>query len=155
VNTEAKQTGDIKPLSPRQSRAILFLAQGLTAEEASNRLKVSSGTIHNWKSQNEQFRGQLEAVQQEMFDSGVRQLKALVSAATSTLGAVMNDKEAAHRDKIAAARTVLQHCDRTVIETTQPIKGHEDVDATSVCISSPRLPPGILPVFSHPLGERQ
>ena len=63
-----------------------------------------------------------------MFDSGVRQLKALVSTAAETLAIVMNDKEAAHRDKIAAARTVLQHCDRTVIESTQPIESHTDVD---------------------------
>ena len=153
MNKNPTNPSGAKPLSPKQSRAILFLAQGLTAEEASSRLKVSSGTVHNWKSQNELFRVQLEAVQQEMFDSGVRQLKALVAAATSTLGAVMNDREAANRDKIAAARTVLQHCDRTVIETTQPIKGHEDVDATSVCISSALIPPGNFPIFNHPLGD--
>ena len=128
MNKNSTNPSGAKPLSPKQSRAILFLAQGLTAEEASNRLKVASGTVHNWKSQNEQFRGQLEAVQQEMFDSGVRQLKALVSAATSTLGAVMNDKEAAHRDKIAAARTVLQHCDLTECQSSVPIENHTDVD---------------------------
>ena len=115
-------------MSARQQRAVLLLAEGHTAEEVGTRLKVSSGTIHNWKSQNDTFRQQLLKVQREMFASGVEQLKSLVLTAADTLANVMNDREAAHRDKIAAARTVLQHCDRTVIETTQPIKGHEDVD---------------------------
>ncbi len=155
VNKNPKKPSEVKSLSPKQNRAILSLAQGLTAKEASNRLKISSGTIHNWKSQNDTFRQQLLKVQREMFSSGVEQLKSLVLTAADALANVMNDKEAAHRDKIAAARTVLQHCDWAAIESSQPIEGHEDVDATSVFISSARLPPENFPIFNRPLGESQ
>jgi hypothetical protein len=117
-----------KPMSAKQHQAILLLAEGYSAGEVSNRLKIACGTVHNWKSQNDTFRRQLLKVQREMFSSGVEQLKSLVSVAAFTLANVMNDRKAAHRDKIAAARTVLQHCDRATIESTQPIKGHEDVD---------------------------
>ena len=86
------------------------MALGFAAKEVGRQLKVAEGTVHNWKSQNEQFRTQLSTVQKEMFRNGVDQLNALVSVAALTLANVMNDKEAAHRNKIAAARTVLQHC---------------------------------------------
>jgi hypothetical protein len=93
-----------------------------------HQLDVAAGTVHNWKSQNEQFHAQLRTVQQEMFIGGVDQLKSLVSTAALTLANVMNDKKAAHRDKIAAARTVLQHCDRTATDTLCLIEGYTDVD---------------------------
>ena len=128
MKENGSKSGIAKPLSAKQQQALLLLAEGYSAGEVSTRLKVASGTVHNWKSQNELFRLQLRTVQQEMFCSGVEQLKSLVFTAADTLADVMNDKEAAHRDKIAAARTVLQHCDRTVIESTQPIENHTDVD---------------------------
>ena len=128
TDSECNSTNYSKPLTPKQQRAVLLISQGLTADEVATQLKMSPGTINNWRSQNERFRKQLEETQQEMFSSGVNQLKALVQAAAHTLFHVMDDPTAANRDKIAAARTVLQHCDRTVIETTQPIEGHEDVD---------------------------
>lgn len=128
MNKNLKKPGETRPLSPKQNRAVLLLAQGLTAEETSNRLKMSRGTLNNWRSQNRHFRQQLQTVQWEMFSSGIEQLKSLVSIAASTLAYVMNDQEAAHRDKIAAARTVLQHCDPNAIELTQQINNHNDVD---------------------------
>jgi DNA-binding CsgD family transcriptional regulator len=115
-------------LNSKQQRAVLLLALGFAAKEVGRQLKVAEGTVHNWKSQNEKFRDQLRTVQQEMFSNGVDQLNALVSVAASTLANVMNDKEAAHRDKIAAARTVLQHCAGVATDTPVPVMEYADVD---------------------------
>ncbi len=117
-----------KPLSAKQLRALTLLANGCSAEQVGDMVKVSKGTVHNWKSQNREFRSQLEATQLHIYQEGIQQLKCLVAGATSTLRSVMADPDAASRDKITAARTVLQFADLTLPISRLPDDGDGHVD---------------------------
>lgn len=100
-------------LSAKQRRAVLLIAGGSSAAEVAKILGVSRGTVHNWKSQNNEFRIQLDSTQQQLFESGFRHLRSLVDSAATSLRSVLLDSAAADRDKIAAARAVLQFADLT------------------------------------------
>lgn len=128
MSKKAVASLDQKPLSTKQQRAVILLANGYSAEEVGSLVKVSKGTVHNWKSQNQEYRKQLEATKQRVFQEGIQQLKSLVSGATSTLRSVMADPDTANRDKISAARTVLQFVDLTFSPRPPVEDGDNHVD---------------------------
>ena len=68
-------------------------------------------TVYNWKSQHAGFQDELEATQSQLFEEGVRQLRSLVAEAAASLRSVLVSPSSADRDKISAARTVLQFTD--------------------------------------------
>ena len=98
-------------LSAKQRRAVLLMASGSSTTGVANAVGVSKGTVHNWKSQNGEFRSQLESAQRLLYEEWIQQLGALVSCAATALQSVLVDPVASHRDKIAAARAVLQFVD--------------------------------------------
>jgi hypothetical protein len=119
-------------LNSRQQVAVLLLAQGHSYADASERAKVSIGTLYNWKSQNTAFRSQLETLQRQLYTEGVKNLQALVGQATETLRAAMAADDSSYRDKIAAARTVYQYAglDMTPVDTGPDTAEDENFEAT-------------------------
>lgn len=101
------------PISAKQRRAILLLVSGSTATQVAQAVGVSKGTVYNWKSQRGEFRDELEAAQRRAYEEGVRQLQCLVAKAASSLSSILDSPAEADRDKISAARTVLQFTELT------------------------------------------
>lgn len=111
--------GSANGLTAKQRRAVLLLASGVTAAEVAQTLGVSTGTVYNWKSQSDEFRRELDSAQRQLFEGGIRELKSLVAGATTYLRSVLLDPTAADRDKISAAKTVLQYSNLTAPVDTQ------------------------------------
>ena len=100
-----------KLLSSKQHRAVLLIASGHSASEVADAVKVTKGTVHNWKSQNAEFRRAVEGAQTAIYDDGVRQLQALVADACAALRTVLTSPTARDHDRISAAKAVLQFAD--------------------------------------------
>ena len=96
-------------LTTNQRRAVLLLAIGSPPSEVADEIGVAAGTVYNWKSQHGEFQSALQAVQSRIYEDGVRQLQSLVAEATASLRSVLVSPESSDRDKIGAARTVLQY----------------------------------------------
>lgn len=112
-----------KELTAKQRRAILLLAFGSPPAEVALEVGVATGTVYNWKSQHVEFQAELEAAQVRVQIEGARQLKCLVAEAASSLRSILICPTAADRDKIAAARTVLQFSDSMKsIESPEPVE---------------------------------
>jgi len=114
VNNREKNlitNASVNPLSAKQFRAVLLIAGGSPAADVADAVGVSKGTVHNWKSQNGEFRSRLELAQRQLFEDGIQQLGALVSCAATALRSVLVDPNASPRDKITAARAILQFVD--------------------------------------------
>ena len=118
----------VENLTAKQKRAVLLLAQGRPAKTVAERLKISAGTVNNWRSQNDGFKNALEVTQREMFEAGIRQIKALMMKSASVLSDVMDDPSSSNREKIAAAKVVLQCVNVNVAESVPTISGHQHVD---------------------------
>lgn len=118
----------IENLTAKQKQAVLLLAQGRTARVVGKRLKVSAGTVNNWRSQNGSFKTALEVTQRQMFEAGIRQIKALMMKSAHILHEVMDDPDSSNREKIAAAKVVLQCVNIAVSEPMPTITNYQQVD---------------------------
>ena len=95
-------------LTAKQQQGLLLLAEGLSCGEVAARLKLSPQTIYNWRSSDAKFRRELDLLQRDQYEAGLRALRSSVYQAATLLSQVMSDPAARDSDRIAAARTVLQ-----------------------------------------------
>ncbi len=94
-------------LNERQTRAVLLLADGFSPSEVAEQVGVGLQTIYNWKSNNQEFANQLDALRREVFAEELKQLRGLVGPASAALREILIDNGASANAKIAAARVVL------------------------------------------------
>jgi len=113
VNSFSLSQENQGPLTAKQRRGVLLLAAGETPAEVAKKLGVSKGTVYNWKSQNQEFQRELDLTNMRLYEQGIAELRALVFFATGSLRSVLLSQDTADRDRIAAARTVLQYIDLT------------------------------------------
>ena len=95
-------------ISPKQAKAIFLLSSGMPGKRVADEVGVALGTVHNWKSQDQEFRMQLRLAQRRVYDEGISVLKSLVCRSATSLGEILDDPEASRRDRIAAAQTILR-----------------------------------------------
>jgi hypothetical protein len=108
MSNSHSDSGARKLLSSKQHRAVLLIASGCSTDEVADAAKVSMGTIHNWRSQNAEFRRAIADAQTAIYDDGIRQLQALVADACATLRTILISSTAKDHDRISAAKVVLQ-----------------------------------------------
>ena len=106
-----KQTNTL--LSTKKRRALLLLAEGLSPADIAFELEIATGTLYNWKWQDEEFRAELARVQSELYSEGQYLLRALVRQAAITLKEAMTADDASYKDKIAAVGALLNHLERS------------------------------------------
>ena len=80
----------------------------MPGKRVADEVGVALGTVHNWTSQDQEFRRQLRLAQQRIYDDGIAVLKSLVCRSATSLGEILDDPEAPRRDRIAAAQTILR-----------------------------------------------
>ena len=96
-------------LSAKQRECALLMAQGCSCRQTAELTGLAVQTLYNWRSGHADFRQELRRLQNRVYAEGVEQIRSLVGQATETLRVIMADPDAAHRDKLAAARAVLDY----------------------------------------------
>lgn len=99
----------IRGLTPSQERALPLLASGMVPRQVAIEVGVSWGTIRNWCSQNDKFKGELARLRRDSHQHAVAAIHALSADATASLRTILHDTNVSARDKINAASTVLRY----------------------------------------------
>jgi len=93
-------------LTPKQIKALPFLAAGLTAVEVSKKLKISQQQISEWK-RNPTFVGALRRARQRAFETVHEAFEQLAGEAVSTLHALLRNADT-ESVKLRAAMFVVE-----------------------------------------------
>ncbi len=98
-------------LRPRQARAVVALLREPTAAKAARHAGVSERTLRRWLADAD-FQAALKAVRAEFFGSVLSRMQGGAEKALEALHAVLDDEQARHSEKVAAARVLLDHAHR-------------------------------------------
>jgi hypothetical protein len=101
----------MKPLSPKQRRALLALADGATNRQAAQQAGVSERSIQRWRSA-PAFAEALRTAEGDRLSDVARQLTALSLTAAATLAEILDDKTLPVFARLRAAQLVLEHGQR-------------------------------------------
>lgn len=101
----------MKPLSPKQRRALLALADGATNRLAAQQAGVSERSIQRWRSA-PAFAEALHKAEGDKLSDVARQLTALSLTAAATLAEILDDKTLPVSARLRAAQLVLEHGQR-------------------------------------------
>ncbi len=101
----------MKPLSPKQHRALLALADGATNRQAAQQAGVSERSIQRWRSA-PAFAEALRTAEGDRLSDVARQLTALSLTAAATLAEILDDKTLPVSARLRAAQLVLEHGQR-------------------------------------------
>jgi len=101
----------MKPLSPKQRRALLALADGATNRQAAQQAGVSERSIQRWRSA-PAFAEALRTAEGDRLSDVARQLTALSLTAAATLAEILDDKTLPVSARLRAAQLVLEHGQR-------------------------------------------
>lgn len=109
-------------LTPKQQRLIeLLLQPGYKDRQAvARKLKVSTRTIRRWL-QADDFRKSYEAAKRQCYAENLAGISSLTGIAVGELARILADADARHRDKIAAARVVLDHARASVVDDVEAV----------------------------------
>jgi len=97
-------------LTTRQDRALYALLTGRTVTEAAKLAGVARQTVSGWVNHHPAFQDALEAHRASYGQSVRDQLEEAALDAVATLVEVMQDPEAAAKDRIHAAEIILDRC---------------------------------------------
>jgi hypothetical protein len=101
----------MKPLSPKQRRALLALADGATNRQAAQQAGVSERSIQRWRSA-PAFAEALRTAEGDRLSDVARQLTALSLTAAATFAEILDDKTLPVFARLRAAQLVLEHGQR-------------------------------------------
>ena len=90
-----------------RQRAILELLTGRTYAAAAKKVGVNERTLRRWSTEDETFKAELKAAQQQMCDAAMSRMQSLTARAADTLAELM-DKGQPPTVRLGAARTVLE-----------------------------------------------
>lgn len=100
-------------LSAKQRRAIELLAQGATRREAAKSSGISERTLFRYL-HDPIFAQELERVERELWRATLSGLKSGIRRSLDYLISVLNDEKADKRDRLQAARTLMQTALRVI-----------------------------------------
>lgn len=93
-------------LDPKQEKALTELLQQPTIQAAADATGVARSTLYRWL-QDPEFASAYRAARSEALAHATARLQQLASEAVDALGTVIGNADAAPKDRISAARTVL------------------------------------------------
>jgi hypothetical protein len=94
-------------LTYKQKKAITALLSEPTQEEAAKVAGVGYRTLCRWLAEDEKFQQALTAAEAEAVANAARLMAGGAIEAVNTLLSILKDKEASHKERIAAARAFL------------------------------------------------
>ena len=94
-------------LTPQHLRAIEHLAVGETNKSVAEKLDIAPETVSRWRSDFD-FQAVLNKMLHESKKSAGERLRTLTDTALATIEVVLNDSEAPHKDRLAAAFKILE-----------------------------------------------
>ena len=131
IVTEAEPSEEIGSgaINPKQMVALPMLAAGRSYKDVAAELGISAGTIRNWVSGQPAFKSELARLRRELFLESTEMLRAVSLVATQALHNVIVDTSTSARDRVAAAKAVLQF---THDKTTVHHVNSDDIAAASI-----------------------
>lgn len=100
-------------MNAKQRRVIELLAQGATRREAAKASGISERTLYRWLN-DPTFAQELERVERELWQATLAGLKSGIRRSLDYLISVLNDEKADKRDRLQAARTLMQTALRVI-----------------------------------------
>lgn len=111
-------TSDSQKLTPKQQALLQHLLAGHTMLKASELAKVAESTAHRWIKQPE-FKAALTEAANNAVKLATGQLAELTQLAVAELKKILEDDQAAHRDKIRAIDLQLANVVKLTTHSTQ------------------------------------
>jgi len=105
---EYRVTYDAEPLSPKQSKAALMLAEGVSGVDVAKCLKVTPQTIVEWKKKH-LFQAEYNQHRNDIVESTRERIRQGVKQASDTLVDLLSDSDS--KIRLSAARTLLDKVD--------------------------------------------
>lgn len=96
-------------LATKHRRAIAALLVEGTVEQAAKKAKVGFRTLCRWLAEDEDFRLALAAAEADLVSQAARSIAAGSTEAIAALRAIVADRTALRRERIAAANSILTH----------------------------------------------
>lgn len=112
-----------KELTPRQSQAIVLMAQGQPLSEVAQAIGVSANTLFRWKAE-ELFKAALDKTTQQIQAEVEREIRKGVLLAAKKLTGIMLDEESPRHTQLQAAEQILNRFDKVIKKSEhQPENG--------------------------------
>ena len=115
---------DADPVSPadlRQGRAIVALLASPTIKAAAEEVGIHERTLRDWLKR-EDFAEAVRVARRQTLAQASTRLVASTTAASDALVAVLEDADAPHASKVAAAKAILEHA-RGFVELDDALEG--------------------------------
>jgi len=126
---EASDGAESGAINAKQMIALPMLAAGRSYKDVAAELGISAGTIRNWVSGHVPFKSELARLRRDLYLESTEMLRAIALDATQALRNVIVDPESSARDRVSAARVVLQF---THDKTTVHHVNSDDAAAASI-----------------------
>lgn len=98
----------LKNLKPEQREAIMYLSAGATFREAAKKAGVSEMTLYNWR-QKKDFQKAIKLAQAYIVETKRFEIAKVHGKAIRLMEKIIDDEKASMRDRLSAARAMLEH----------------------------------------------